>query len=194
MIYAILKQKPYNLTTNTVKAYLSTQSSSLSGFVISKTRISGQKPHRRQVNAKVSGSEIAIFCVLLSFFVQPSIFQQRYLENGLSHFNTKLMLITVRSSTTTQHLLSLKFTLVNKSHSQQSEAAVHCLGHHFLILYACAREVSFPDQRPQSLVWKQTSTQVKSPAGSMHRWHGLFPPRKAYEHHVGKALHSVAYL
>ena len=36
-IYAILKQKPYNFTTNTLKAYLSAQASSLSAFVISKT-------------------------------------------------------------------------------------------------------------------------------------------------------------
>ena len=36
-IYAILKQKPYNITTNKLKAYLSAQTSSLSTFVISKT-------------------------------------------------------------------------------------------------------------------------------------------------------------
>ena len=44
------------------------------------------------------------------------------LNNRLSthrHFSTKIMLITVWSSTTTQHLHSSKFTLVNKSHSQQ---------------------------------------------------------------------------
>ena len=45
----------------------------------------------------------------------------------------KLMLITARSSTTTQRLHSFKFTLVNKSHSQHSEAAVRCLGRHFII-------------------------------------------------------------
>ena len=47
--------------------------------------------------------------------------QQRYLTSGLSthrHFSTKLMLITARSSTITQHLHSFKFILVNKSHSQ----------------------------------------------------------------------------
>ena len=49
--------------------------------------------------------------------------QQQYLANGLSthcHFSTKLM-----------HLHSLKFTLVNKSHSQQSVVSVHCKVHHF---------------------------------------------------------------
>ena len=66
-----LKQKSYNFTTNTLKAYLSTQASSLSAFVISKTHISGQKPRGRQLNAKVCGSKSAIFH-LLSFFVQTT--------------------------------------------------------------------------------------------------------------------------
>ena len=41
------------------------QASSLSGFVISKTHASGQKPRGRQLNAKVCGSESAIFLILL---------------------------------------------------------------------------------------------------------------------------------
>ena len=57
----LIKQKPYNFTTNTQKAYLSIQASSLSAFVISKTHISGQKLRGRQLNAKVCGSESAIF-------------------------------------------------------------------------------------------------------------------------------------
>ena len=65
-IYALLKQKPYNFTTNMLKAYLSAQASSLSAFVISKTHISGQKPRGRQINAKVCGSESAIFRILFS--------------------------------------------------------------------------------------------------------------------------------
>ena len=132
--YAILKQKPYNFTTNTQKPYLSIQASSLSTFVISKTHISGQKPRGRQLNAKVCDSKSAIFRLL---FVQPSIMQQRYLANGLStyrHFSTKLILLTTRSSTSTQRLDSFKFTLVNKSHSQHSTVvAVRCEGRHFLI-------------------------------------------------------------
>ena len=67
-IYAILKPKPYNFTTNTQKAYLSAQASSLSAFVISKTHISGQKPRGRQINTKVCVSKSAIF-VILSFFL-----------------------------------------------------------------------------------------------------------------------------
>ena len=62
----LIKQKPYKFTTNTLKAYLSVQAFSLSGFVISKTHISGQKPRRRQLNAKVYGSKSAIFRILLS--------------------------------------------------------------------------------------------------------------------------------
>ena len=85
-----------------------------------------------------------------AFFIQPSIFQQRYLANGLSthcHFSTKLILITTRSSTTNWRLHSFKFTqLVNKSHSQHLVAAVRYEGRRFLMLYACAHVVSFPGQ------------------------------------------------
>ena len=83
------------------------------------------------------------------------------------------MLITARSSTTTQRLYCLKFTLVNRSHSQNAVVAVHCLGCHFLILYACAHEVSFPDQRPRSLVWKrdQYTSEIASGQCSTHGWH-----------------------
>ena len=70
---AILKQKPYNFTTNTLKAYLSAQASSLSAFVISNIHISGQKPCGRQLNAKVCDSKSAIFRILsYSFFVQTT--------------------------------------------------------------------------------------------------------------------------
>ena len=53
-------------------------------------------------------------------------------------------------------------------------AAVHCKGHNFLILYACAHVVLFQDQKPWSMVWeldKCTSKNVSWPAGSMHDWH-----------------------
>ena len=46
-----------NFTTDALKDYLSAQASSLSAFVIRKSYISGQKPVRRQVNAKVCGSK-----------------------------------------------------------------------------------------------------------------------------------------
>ena len=66
----ILKQKLYNFTTNTLKAYLAPmQSSSLSAFMISKTHTVGRKPRRRQLNAKVYRSESVIF-LILSFFVR----------------------------------------------------------------------------------------------------------------------------
>ena len=68
-MYAILKQKLYNFTANTLKAYISVQAASLSAFVISNTHISGQKPCGRQLNTKVCGSESAIFRILLSFFL-----------------------------------------------------------------------------------------------------------------------------
>ena len=60
-VYAILKQKPYNFTTNTLKAYLSVQTSSLSAFVISKTHISGQKPRGGQLNTKCVVAKVPFF-------------------------------------------------------------------------------------------------------------------------------------
>ena len=63
-IYAILKQKPYNFTSNALKANLSTQASSLSAFLISKTHIVTQKPCGRQLNT--GGSKSAIFLILSS--------------------------------------------------------------------------------------------------------------------------------
>ena len=116
-IYAILKQKPYNFTTNTQKAYLSIQTSSLSAFVIIKTHIIGQKPRGRQLNAKVCCHESAIFRILSSY---DHDVQQRYLANGLSthrHFSTKLILITTRISTSTRVLIA--------SNSPWSIKAIH---------------------------------------------------------------------
>ena len=88
------------------------------------------------------------FIFFISFFVMTTLFKQLYLANGLSthcHFSTKLMLIIAQSSTTTQHLHSFEFTLVNKSHSQHFVVTVCYEGYHFLILYACAHVVSFPE-------------------------------------------------
>ena len=65
-------QKPYNLTTNTLKAYLSTQPgqpSSLSAFIVSKSHRIDQKPRTRQLNAKCAVVKVPktffqdIFCV-----------------------------------------------------------------------------------------------------------------------------------
>ena len=91
---------------------LSTQPSSLSAFMISKTHITAQKLRERQLNAKVCGSESAIFSHSFFFLSSDHNVQQRYLENGSSthrHFITKLMLITARSFTTIQHLHSYEF-------------------------------------------------------------------------------------
>ena len=115
-IYAILNQKPYNFSTDTLKTYLSVQASSLSAFMISKTYISAQKPRRRQLNAKVCGSESVIF-LIFSFFVTTTLLKQRYLENVqvLTIILSHLMLITAQSFTTTQRLHSYTFTLVDKT-------------------------------------------------------------------------------
>ena len=57
------------------------------------------------------------------------LFQQWYLENSSSSrcdFSTKVMLITSRSSTSTQCLHSFKFALVNKIHSQHCGCCPLC--------------------------------------------------------------------
>ena len=59
------------LSPQMLKANLSTQPSSLSTFMISKTDRVSQKPRRRQLNAKVCGSKSSIFCIS-SIFVQTT--------------------------------------------------------------------------------------------------------------------------
>ena len=116
------------------------------------------------------------------------------------HFSTKLMLITARSSVTTQRLRSFKFILISKSHSQHSEAAVHCIRHHFLILYACIYIVLFPDQSTRQLVWEQgwlVHSQVKSQVDQHWqqavRMGGMVFSRDSGMNtmYVGKVLHSA---
>ena len=140
--------------------------------MISKTHISGQKPHGRQLNKKVCGSKNAIFVILSSSSLFRPLCQTTITQKRLKHvdFSTKRMLITACSFPTTQRLHSLQFTLVNKSHSQHSVVTVRCEGRHFLILYACAHEVSFPGQIPRSLVWERHLVHNHA-----RGWHGLFP-------------------
>ena len=64
---------------NMLKVYLNAHSSSLSAFMIRKTRIVAQKPHARQLRKckKVCGSESANFVILLSFFLHYDYFIQQ---------------------------------------------------------------------------------------------------------------------
>ena len=64
-----------------VRAYLRAQASSFSAFVISKTHMVTQKPHGRQLNAKVGSSKSVIFLLL-----QTTMFnnQTNRLEYSLS--------------------------------------------------------------------------------------------------------------
>ena len=67
-IYAI-KQKPYNFTTNTLKAYLSAQTSSLSAFMISKTHIGKCPSYETQTRLidwrKVVAFNVRFYCMNL---------------------------------------------------------------------------------------------------------------------------------
>ena len=78
----------------------------------------------------------------------------------------------------------------------------------FLILYACAYEVSFPGQITRSLVWErhQCSSEINCARLAQARrkqiWIGpaviqarsLTVVGRVYGHHIGKALHSAANL
>ena len=75
------KQKPYNFTTNTLKAYLSTQDSTSSALVISMTHISGQKPRGRQL----SKSKRAIFRRLSLFRPERSTTISRKYSSSFQH-------------------------------------------------------------------------------------------------------------
>ena len=68
-VYAILKQKPYNSATNSLKAYLTTQPSSFRASVISNTNILSQRPCGRQLNTKVCGSKKVRASCRVIFFV-----------------------------------------------------------------------------------------------------------------------------
>ena len=115
-------RKPYNFTTNTQKAYLSIQASSLSAFVISKTHISDQKPRGRQLNKKVCGSKSAIFVILSS----SSFFVQTTLSNN---DNTKtvqaLTLILAPNRCSSQRAASQPLSVFIASNSSWSIKAIH---------------------------------------------------------------------
>ena len=76
-------------------------------------------------------------------------------------------------------------------------AAVCCEGWHFLILYTCTHKVLFTNQTPQSLVWGLVHMKSCELTSMQYAWLARSFPvvlGKAYEHHVGKALFSAAYL
>ena len=124
--------------------------------MISKTHISGQKPCGRQLNKKVCGSKSAIF-VILSGFVQTTLS-----NNDNSKTVQALTLILARNGCSSQRAASQPLSVFIASNSPWSIKAIHntvvavcCEGRHFLILCACAHEVSFPGQIPRSLVWER---------------------------------------
>ena len=115
-------QKPYNFTTNTQKAYLSAQASSLSAFLISKTHISGQKSRGRQLNPKVCGSKSAIF-LILSFFV--TTFFSCSSNNDNSKTVQALTLILARNGSSSQCAASQPLSVFIASNSPWSTKAFY---------------------------------------------------------------------
>ena len=100
------KQKPYNFTTNTLKAYLSAQASSLSGFVSA----------RRQLNAKVCGHESAIFLIL----VTTTMF-----NNDISQTVEVLTVILARNWSLSQRRALRLIGVFISSNSPWSTKAIH---------------------------------------------------------------------
>ena len=93
--HAIFKQKPYNLTTNMLKAYLSAQASCLSGFVISNThpkstRKTAKRKSVRQRKCHFScsssfslGSWGSLSCVTSQFVMFISCALRAQIEDGI---------------------------------------------------------------------------------------------------------------
>ena len=119
-----------------LNAFISAQTSALSAFVISKTHTSGQKPRERQLNAKVCCSKSAVFRIL-SFFLRYDFCS----NNNNSKTVQALTLILAQNECSSQCAASQPLSVFIASNSP-SEAAVRCLGCHFLILYACAHKVT----------------------------------------------------
>ena len=119
------RESIYNLTTITLKAYLSIKASRLSAYVISKTRRVVQRPRGRQLNAKVCGDE---GFVILSFFF-PSFVNQRMALMCTLSACTKMIL---QCNVLLIHSVFIVFTKAVLN-SRQTAAAVHCVGRHFVI-------------------------------------------------------------
>ena len=132
--------------------------------MISKTsaHISGQNPQGRQPKAKVCCCKSAIWVFFFSCY--NHYIQQRYLENSLSthhHFSTKLMLITVQSSKTTQRLYSFKFTLVNKAVYSTAQLLSVSLG--ALSCSFCPKWWGFECLRSENNAWVKCILSIGDP-------------------------------
>ena len=103
---------PYNFTTNTLKAYLSTQASSLSAFVISKTHIVAQKLRGKQLNAKVCGGKSTVFRILLC--------SDHWSNNDNSKTAQVLTLVLARNWCSSQHAASQPLSNLIASNSPWS--------------------------------------------------------------------------
>ena len=95
-----------------LKAYLSAQASSLSAFVISKTHVSGQKSHARQLNTKVCSSKSVFQCntattVGLQYAMQ---------EHAGQLAATWVFLTTMRTMTSTYSTKYIQIELFNDYH------------------------------------------------------------------------------
>ena len=95
--------------------------------MISKTYISGQKPRRRQLNAKVCGSKSAIFRLLISsyFFLFLLSFLRLCSNNDNSKTVQGLTLILARNGCSSQRAAFQSLSVFMASNSPWSIKAMH---------------------------------------------------------------------
>ena len=98
-----------------------------------------QKPHRRQLNAKVCGSKKHHFSYPFFFLVKTMMF-----NNNISKMLQVLSVTLAQNSYHSTELCDYSASAQLQIHpgqqrrSQHFQAAVRCIRHHLLNLYACA--------------------------------------------------------
>ena len=161
--------------------------------MISKTHISGQEPHGRQLNKKVCGSKSAIFVFLiLSFFVQTTLS-----NNDNSKTVQALTFILARNGCSSQRTASQPVSVFIASNSPWSIKAIH----YTPWLLFVVKDAIF--MRTRSLVPRPNTCSLvlerhfvhkgKEPHARLARSLPVVVGRVC-EHHTGKALNSAANL
>ena len=159
--------------------------------------------------SNASSSLCTILCYMILYYAGPlscilgcNFFVQTTLSNNDNSKTVQaLTLILARNGCSSQRAASQPLGVFITSNSPWSikaipntVVAVRCEGSHFLILYSCAHEVSFPGQIPRSLIWERHLVHKgNEPRARLARSLPVVVG-KVCEHHTGKALNSAANL
>ena len=171
--------------------------------MISKTHISPQKPRGRQLNAKVCGSESAIFLILLSFFLSFFLVKTTNFNNDISKTVQVLTVILSQNWCLSQRGAIRPLSVFIAPNSSWSLKL-------FTALAGCCplRRTPFSNvvrMRTCSLVPKPKTTVIGLGARLAHTWNrGLARSLPAlvakalvccaHHHDLGKALHLATYI